>query len=390
MAGETQTLNAICSLIVDCPHSTPVWTDSGFVVLRNQNIKKGKLDLSDPSYTDAEHFVARNRRARPSAGDIVITREAPMGEVCMIPEGLECCLGQRQVLLRPNPKVAEPRYVLYALQSESVQHQIGWNQGTGSTVSNLRIPVLEALNIPTPPIEEQRAIARILGALDDKIELNRRTTETLEAMAHTLFKSWFVDFDGVVETDLVESDVGLIPKKWESRPVGDFAELKGGKQLDKEEIAKSGSIPVFGGAGVMGYTTTHNAEGFVITVGRVGAYCGQFFAHRGKAYVNNNASLIRQIKEEHSEWLFLSLLNADIETIKKGAAQPFVSNGDIANLKIVWPGETTVQDFTKLVAPLIQRGEKANDESRALAALRDLLLPTLISGEIKVSEMETE
>ena len=89
MASETQTLESLCSLIADCPHSTPVWTDSGFIVLRNQNIKKGRLDLSSPSFTDAEHFAGRNRRAKPTHGDIVITREAPMGDVCMVPEGLE-------------------------------------------------------------------------------------------------------------------------------------------------------------------------------------------------------------------------------------------------------------------------------------------------------------
>lgn len=195
--GSVQELKSICSLIVDCPHSTPVWTKSGYVVLRNNNIKNGKLDLSNPSFTDEAHFIARNRRAKPSTGDIVITREAPMGEVCAIPSGLECCLGQRQVLLRPNPEIVTPRFILYALQSEFVQNQISWNEGTGSTVSNLRIPILEVLKIPTPPIEEQRAIAHILGTLDDKIELNRRINQTLEAMAQAIFKSWFVDFDPV-------------------------------------------------------------------------------------------------------------------------------------------------------------------------------------------------
>src|SRR6185437_9762110 len=114
----------LCTLIVDCPHSTPAWTESGFVVLRNQNIKNGRLDLSAPSFTDAEHFAHRNQRAKPMAGDLVITREAPMGDVCMIPEGLECCLGQRQVLLRPNTALVNPRFLHYALQSSAVQQQI--------------------------------------------------------------------------------------------------------------------------------------------------------------------------------------------------------------------------------------------------------------------------
>jgi len=89
MASNTR-LSDLCEQIVDCPHSTPVWTDSGVVVLRSQNIKNGRLDLSDPSYTDERNFDARTRRSVPSVGDLVITREAPMGEVCMIPQGLRC------------------------------------------------------------------------------------------------------------------------------------------------------------------------------------------------------------------------------------------------------------------------------------------------------------
>ena len=93
-------LKSLCLLVVDCPHATPKWTESGVVVLRNQNIKGGRLDLSSPSFTDEEHYQGRVRRAVPQAGDIVMTREAPMGDVCQIPRGLRCCVGQRQVLLR--------------------------------------------------------------------------------------------------------------------------------------------------------------------------------------------------------------------------------------------------------------------------------------------------
>ena len=185
----------MCEAVVDCPHSTPVWTDSGFVVLRNQNIKDRRLDLSAPSYTDEEHFKQRVRRMAPRPGDIVITREAPMGEVCKIPDGLTCCLGQRQVLLRPKAGI-NADYLLYALQSPVVQEQIRWNEGTGSTVSNIRIPVLEKIEIPRLGASEQ-FIAAALKSVDDKIDLNRRINQTLEAIAQAIFQSWFVDFEPV-------------------------------------------------------------------------------------------------------------------------------------------------------------------------------------------------
>ena len=195
MPLKTESLASMCEAVVDCPHSTPVWTDSGFVVLRNQNIKDGRLDLSAPSYTDEEHFKQRVRRMAPRPGDIVITREAPMGEVCKIPDGLTCCLGQRQVLLRPKAGI-NADYLLYALQSPVVQEQIRWNEGTGSTVSNIRIPVLEKIEIPRLGASEQ-FIAAALKSVDDKIDLNRRINQTLEAIAQAIFQSWFVDFDPV-------------------------------------------------------------------------------------------------------------------------------------------------------------------------------------------------
>ncbi|MGG4609670.1 restriction endonuclease subunit S [Providencia sp. Me31A] len=196
----TMKLIDLCELIIDCPHSTPKWTDSGYIVLRNQNIRNGSLDLSSPSFTDENGYKSRIKRAEPKAGDLVLTREAPMGEVCLIPKGLKCCLGQRQVLLRPKTEVSG-EYLFWALQSPFVQHQVSWNEGTGTTVSNIRIPVLKAFEIPRW-FQHESMIASHLSAIRNKIDLNRQINQTLEQMAKTLFKSWFVDFDPVIDNAL--------------------------------------------------------------------------------------------------------------------------------------------------------------------------------------------
>src|SRR3569833_116769 len=260
--ADSVRLSELCEAIVDCPHSTPTWTESGVVVLRNQNIRNGRLDLSQPSYTDERHFAERTRRAAPREGDVVITREAPMGQVCRIPPGLRCCLGQRMVLLRPDRKKVDPGYLLYTLQSVSVQHEIRVNEGTGSTVSNLRIPLLEEIPIPYRPLAEQRAIAHILGTLDDKIELNRSMNATLEAMARAVFKSWFVDFDPVRSkaerrdpglpkplADLFpdsfeDSELGEIPKGWEVKSLDDVADFLIVLALQKYPPGEGPTLPV--------------------------------------------------------------------------------------------------------------------------------------------------
>ena len=304
--------------------------------------------------------------------------------------------------------ISDARYLYYVLLASDFHPVI-----TGSAQPQITVTHLSTLQVSWSEDKAVRdAIAHILGTLDDKIELNRRQSETLQEMARALFKAWFVDFEPVrakmsgrwqrgqtlpglpahlwdlFPDHLVETEHGEVPMGWTMRPVADFADIKGGKQLGKERIAETGQIPVFGGAGIMGYTEDYNAEGFVISVGRVGAYCGQFFRHRGKAWINNNASLIKQKEDYLGEWLFLALLHADIDVIKKGAAQPFVSNGDVAKLPLLWPQEQVIRQFSEIMVPLIRKQEGLEAEIKQLATLRDTLLPKLISGELRVPDAE--
>lgn len=179
--AEFKTIRQLCSLVIDCPHSSPTWTDNGKIVVRNNNIKNGRIDLSSPSFTDEEHYKQRIKSATPKPGDIIITREAPMGDVGMIPEGVECCLGQRMVLLRPDENLCDKYFLLYSLQSRFVQHQISWSNGTGTTVSNLRIPHLEQIKIPIVPIFKQKQVASVLRAIEERIVNNGQINDNLAA-----------------------------------------------------------------------------------------------------------------------------------------------------------------------------------------------------------------
>jgi len=408
MAAEAQRLESICELIVDCPHSTPAWTDSGHIVLRNQNIKNGRLDLSAPSFTDAEHFADRNRRAKPTTGDIVITREAPMGEVCMIPEGLECCLGQRQVLLRPNARIVSPRFVLYALQSQGVQHQIGWNEGTGSTVSNLRIPLLKALEIPAPDRETQDDIAEILGSLDDLIENLRQTNAMLEAIAAALFKSWFVDFDGVAAQDMQESELGLIPKGWRVGSFVDCVEILGGG-TPKTSVVEywNGDVPWFSvvDAPASGQVFTLDTEKKITelglqncsakllpemtaiisargTVGKV-ALTGVSMA------MNQSCYALRPKQKGGEAFIYFSTLRfvEHLKRIAHGAVFDTITRDSFKQVITCHPADAVVAAFGDLANPLLERIRANGQKAATLAVLRDSLLPRLISGKMPISKV---
>ncbi|CAG0951570.1 hypothetical protein BURK1_00223 [Burkholderiales bacterium] len=436
MAGEAR-LADLCESIVDCPHSTPVWTDSGVVVLRNQNIRNGRLDLTEPSYTDEAHFAERTRRALPTEGDLVITREAPMGEVCMIPPNLRCCLGQRMVLLRPNRKRAEPRYLLYALQSKAVQHEIGVNEGTGSTVSNLRIPLLESLPIPTRPLPEQRAIAHILGTLDDKIEVNRRMNETLEAMARALFKSWFVDFDPVrakaegrdpglpqplaelFPNSFEDSELGEIPRGWEVGPLGRFFSVGLGGAWGEDEASDRATVRVRCLRGIdchelaegripdvpVRWVTPKQAADRQLSDGNVliegsGSFCGRSLIWKG-AYAQllgepiGYSNFCKRLDPVCSSsqavicWMQMRQAYRDglLQSFRTGTAFPnFDVHGTLGNLIVVVPPVPLADAYGRMFE--VSQRLVLMAQSRTLAALRDSLLPKLISGELQVEDAQ--
>ena len=424
-------LESLCEEIVDCPHSTPKWTDSGEVVIRNQNIRRGRLDLSTTSYTDEENYQKRSRRIELRPNDLIITREAPMGEVCIVPEGLRCCLGQRMVALRTDSKKIIPRYLLFALQGRDVQHQIGFNEGTGSTVSNMRIPVLKGLDIPVPDLSNQKAIAHILGTLDDKIELNQKMNQTLEEIAKAIFKSWFVDFDPVrakaegrptglppeisdlFPDELVDSEIGEIPKGWEVTSLGDVCEQVtkgttptsvGGKFSEDgtilfvkvESVSEGGQLLPSKFAKIDEETDSllkrsQLREGDVLlsiagTIGRSTIMPKRFLpANTNQALAILRCSgkedfVLQTLRSDHIQQNFHSKIVQ--------AVQANLSLGEIKATQCVLPPLDVHDRLIDMIRKIREANEIRNQETSILAELRDTLLPKLISGELRIPDAE--
>ena len=406
MEGEWKSapLSELCEQIADCPHSTPLWTDSGVIVLRNQNIRGGRLDLSSPSYTDEAHFDQRSRRASLRSGDLVLTREAPMGEVCMIPDNLRCCLGQRMVMLRPDPEKCDSQFLLYSIQSDTVQHEIKVNEGTGSTVSNLRIPLLEALPIPHPPLAEQKAIAAVLGALDDKIELNRRMNGTLEAMARALFQSWFVDFEpmrakldgrqpvgldpataALFPESFEETAFGHVPNGWGVKMLGEVIELAYGKPL-KAEDRKHGPVCVYGANGPVGWHDEMLVSGPGIVIGRKGNPGVVTWSH-GDFYPIDTTFYVEPIGTCRSLYfLYYALSLHNLANLSADSAVPGLNRNHAYMSKQVIPSQAVLTAFDSQIAPIFAAMHANEQQSRSLALTRETLLPKLISGELTVRE----
>lgn len=346
----------------------------------------------------------------------------------MIPEGLECCLGQRQVLLRPDTTRVNGRYVFYAMQSQDVQHQIGWNEGTGSTVSNLRIPVLKSLQIPIPSRVEQNAIAHILGTLDDKIELNRKQNETLEGMARALFKAWFVDFEPVrakmegrwqrdqslpglpahlydlFPDRLVESELGEIPEGWGVGKLGDVAVNprrsvqpnqidEGTPYIALEHMPKRCiALAEWGMADGLESNKYEFKRGEIL-FGKLRPY----FHKVGVAPVDGVCSTdIVVIAPKLPIWFGFVLAHASSDAFVEytnagstGTKMPRTSWTDMARYAVAMPSDDVASAFNLYIHAISEEIIARIHESKSLAQLRDNLLPKLIEGSLRVRDPES-
>ena len=235
-------LKDISKAIVDCEHKTAPTETSGIPSIRTTDIKNGHIDIQNANKVSKETYREWTKRMEPRPGDLILSREAPVGEVGIIPKGTKVCLGQRTVLIRSDREKVSPRYLLYLLLTREMKHEMTC-RAEGSVVPHLNMSDIRDLKIPIlPPLQEQHRIAHILGTLDKKIELNRQMNETLEATARAIFKSWFVNFDPVtakmdghkplcmdIETAVLfpsaskDSPLGKIPHGWAVGTLGEIA-----------------------------------------------------------------------------------------------------------------------------------------------------------------------
>ena len=420
---RTKPLEDFCSAIIDCPHSTPSWLENGKLVLRNFNLKNGQIDLSDPSYTDEKTFKLRNARVKPEPGDLAISREAPMGEVAMIPEEIECCLGQRMVLLRPNTEICDTHYLLYALLSEYVQTQIKRNDTSGSIVSNLCIPDLAALRIPDYDLEAQRKIGATLSTIDDKIANNKKLMNELEKTARLIYDYWFTQFDfpdgrgkpyrssggEMVWTEELKQE---IPKGWSFSKLGSIVSVIRGVTYDASDAyddANEGLTLLFR-ANNIGNGTINFDSVVYVNSNCVGSNQmlsrGSIFicmSSGSKQHVGKTAivpydmdaafgafcSKIEAI-EDYRAYADMYIRSKEFDAIIKqrslGTNINNITSGMITELALPLPPVELSRRFNKVLTPFLDMYEALFRETQELQSLRDWLLPMLMNGQATIED----
>lgn len=288
-------------------------------------------------------------------------------------------LHQRAYALIPNEKVDGKFFYYSLLYSKDHFSRVA----VGSTVKSLRLDSFRSLSIQLPPLKEQRQIACVLSSFDDKIELNRQTNQTLEAIAQAIFKEWFVDFNYPGATgELVDSPLGPIPKGWRVGKLGELVKISSGKGLAKSNYTEEG-YPVLGANGIIGFTDNFLSNEEVILTGRVGTL-GTFQLVNREVWISDNVLIMMPIEKENYFFSYFFIKTVDFQNLNRGSTQPLVTKTDLLNLEVLIPPTEQLIEFDSISRSLYNMNECNNQQTLILSEIRDALLPKLMNQEIEI------
>ena len=421
--------------VIDSRHKTPVYSDSGYPMIRVVDVNGGALNLENTKRVSDEVYEDFSRGRDPEVGDLVISRVGSYGVVSYVNSDEKFCLGQNTAFIIPK---INSRFLYYQLISPFVKWQIE-QFVVGAVQKTISLKSIRQFQIKLPPEPEQKAIAHILGSLDDKIELNRQMNETLEALAQALFKSWFVDFDPVIDNALAagnaipdefferaeqrkgiekkdNSDIqdlfpdefefteemGWIPKGWGVKSLDEVADYLNGLALQKyrPEDIDDNYLPIVKIAQLREGLPNHDEKAsinikpeYIIDNGDVifswsgsllvDVWCG------GKAALNQH--LFKVTSDKYPKWFYLNYTKHHLVEFQRIATDKAVTMGHIkrGHLKealCVIPENGVDDNIFAVFEGILNKQIRLRIESQTLAKLRDTLLPKLMSGELRIPD----
>ena len=412
--------------LIDYRGKTPVKTDSGIPLITAKVIKGGRIEIPT-EFIAIDNYDSWMRRGLPKSGDVVLTVEAPLGEVAQLgPEKI--ALAQRVVTLRGKAGLLDSTYLLYLLQTEEMQSQLK-SRATGTTVLGIKQSELRKVTLTLPPFELQLGAAATLKALDDRITLLRETNATLEAIAQALFKSWFVDFDpvraklegrapeGMDEATAAlfpdgfeESELGLVPRGWRVSQCQDLFEVRDGthespkpslegyplvtsKHITSGRVNFQDTYLISEGdyAAISKRSKVNHLDVLITMIGTVGL--SAILLDERNDFAIKNIGLFKTSAAPNFAY-FLSLLLKSkkmqeyLSARLAGTTQNYLSLKALREIGLLVPSETVLVEFSKIASTLFEGIHRNNQQAQTISTLRDTLLPRLISGQLRLPEAE--
>ncbi|MBA2453520.1 MAG: restriction endonuclease subunit S [Chloroflexia bacterium] len=373
-------------------------------------------------------YARWTRRVEPQAGDVVFSYETRLGEAAIIPTALRCCLGRRMGLLRPRPDKIDERFLLYAYLGPKFQETLRSRTIPGSTVDRIPLIAMPEFPIKIPStLDEQRAIAGVLGALDDKIEQNHRTSQALERLARAIFRAWFVDFEPVkakaegatsfpsmpqpvfdaLPTRFVDSEIGPLPEGWEVKAVSVAFEVNPSRPLRKGALAPyldMKNMPTDGHAPAA-WTDRPFGSGMRFMNGDT------LVARITPCLENGKTAFVDFLGDGQTAWgsteyivlrpraplppivayclaRTVEFRDYAVQNMSGTSGRQRVAPTAMDHYRIAVPSDDVAGAFGDAVNPMFDQIRAGMDESRKLAEMRDYLLPKLLCGQVGVRQAE--
>ncbi|RIV22089.1 restriction endonuclease subunit S [Alicyclobacillaceae bacterium I2511] len=395
-------IQEVCLEAVDCVNRTAPIVDyeTPYKMIRTSNIKGGFINTTDVKYVTAETYERWTRRLVPEKGDVVLTREAPLGQVGRITTDEKIFLGQRIMHYRPKPDAVDSDYLAYALQSPVVQSRIK-STGFGVTVEHARVGDCLNLKLPLPPLDVQQRIGLILASYDNLIENNRRRIELLEQSARLLYKEWFVHlrFPGHEHVKIVDG----VPEGWENGSAVDAMDiLSGGTPKTTQADYWGGEIAFFtpkdstDSLYVMATEKTITDKGLQSCNSKLYPKDTVFITARGTVGKVNLAQVPMAMNQScyalvarapvNQYYLYFALVEGvhKFKSQASGAVFDAIVRDTFKRIPFFVPNSALIEQFTLLVEPVIKQVENLTIQNQKLKVARDLLLPRLMNGEIAI------
>lgn len=398
MRGTMRTLASASLLVVDCLHATASIVDEGYPLIRTPNIGKGRLDLNGVQRVTEAVYEKWTRRAVPQDGDLILAREAPAGNVAIVKHGDKVCLGQRTVLIRPDPEQIDPDFLCYFLLAPRQQAFL-LARSTGATAPHVNMKDIRRLPFnEIPNLDTQHWIGGILSAYDDLIENNRRRMALLEEAARKLYREWFVclRFPGHENTPIQDG----LPEGWGRKTLDDICEaireIASPDQVDAEtpyigleHIPRRSISQTEWGSAEEVTSSKHKFGAGDILFGKIRPY----FHKVSLAFVDGVASadaIVIRPKEADLHSLVLLTVSSDAfvamasQTMREGSKMPRADWKQMQAYEVLQPSRQVLKAFNRQIIPITQQLRNLTFQSRKLRTARDRLLPKLMSGEIEV------
>ncbi len=379
--------------------------EKGKPLIRVNNFRDTRIDLSDVMYISPE-IEAKYSRTRLKGGEVLLTIVGSVGQVAVVSSQFAGFNVARAVaVIHPLPNISA-EWIALCLRSPLSQHLLGSRANT-TVQTTINLKDLRALPIPLPPEPERRTIAEFVGALDDRIALLRETNTTLESIAQALFKSWFVDFDPVrskaegripegmdeataalFPNGLEESELGEVPAGWGVGQLQDLLLLQRGFDLPAQE-RQPGAFPIIAASGPSGTHRVHMAKGPGVITGRSGVL-GRVFLELGDYWPLNTTLWVKEFRAATPCYAYEVLRLLDFQSFNAGSAVPTLNRNHIHGLRYLIPARVCVEAFEQLALQLQFRVRANTEQVQTLISLRDSLFPRLISGQLRLPDIESE